>query len=185
MPAPISFSHDHLQEIVNHARQVAPQESCGLIIGRNGRVYEVIPIRNIATYPHRQYMMDPQHLVNCLQELDHQQNELLAIYHSHPAGDAIPSEEDVRQASVNYPGIPQLIIGLKSSLPSIRMWLITADHVEAAETQTSKEISFHFSLGHPNNQENQLFAAALLFGAIVLVIISVILLPPAPILNIP
>jgi proteasome lid subunit RPN8/RPN11 len=55
----------------------------------------------------------------------------LAVYHSHPTSDPIPSKTDSER---NYSSeVVNLIISLKNSTPSLRVWWLTADSATEAE----------------------------------------------------
>lgn len=57
--------------------------------------------------------------------------EVLAVYHSHPTSDPIPSRRDRER---NYSEqIVNLIVGLKGAVPEVRTWWLTADDAGEAE----------------------------------------------------
>ncbi len=87
-------------------RRRAPEEACGLIAGIETKGLEVISITN-ALHSLVQYRMDPQEQLDAFNHIDQQGWELLAIYHSHPAGPAVPSATDVAEAA--YPGVIHVI----------------------------------------------------------------------------
>jgi proteasome lid subunit RPN8/RPN11 len=54
----------------------------------------------------------------------------LAVYHSHPSSDPIPSRRDLeRNYSVE---VVNIIIGLRNAEPEIRAWWLTADSYREA-----------------------------------------------------
>lgn len=85
-------------EIVAHAREgrATPEEAeiCGVLLGKDGAVAELIRIKNIAEQPRTRYIMDPQGLFQLMRRLDATGLELVAIYHSHPHSRAYPSVTD-------------------------------------------------------------------------------------------
>lgn len=97
-------------EIVEHARSDAPYEVCGLLAGEDGRLRRHYPIPNSArsmTY----YNMEPKALLRAMNEIEDQEWELLAIYHSHTHTEAYPSPTDVELAF--YPEAVYLIVSLQ------------------------------------------------------------------------
>lgn len=82
-----------------HARAEFPKECCGLIVG--GQYY---PCTNIAPDPANQFEIDPAEFV-ALSEL----GEVGAIVHSHPNGNAEPSEVDRVQMGLH--GVDWVICG--------------------------------------------------------------------------
>jgi proteasome lid subunit RPN8/RPN11 len=84
----------------------APEEICGLIVGRHRMAEDVYPITNILHSPNR-YRMDPVEELRVLQTIEQNDGELLAIYHSHPKGPSFPSETDI--AEITFPDAIYLI----------------------------------------------------------------------------
>lgn len=70
------------KEIQRHARSVYPEESVGFVI--NG---EYVPQKNISNKPLSSFLVDPR---------DYPEQGLQAVVHSHPEGELIPSEADMR-----------------------------------------------------------------------------------------
>ena len=98
--------------LVEHARSDFPYEVCGLLAGKDGRVLKHYRIPNAArsmTY----YSMDPKPMLHAMNEIDDEDWDLLAIYHSHTHTEAFPSPTDVELAF--YPEPTYLIISLQDS----------------------------------------------------------------------
>lgn len=83
--------------ICAHLTRELPNEACGLLAGREGRVRVVYPIRN-ALASRVAFRMDPAEQLAAFQALEAAGWELTGIYHSHPAGPAEPSVTDLAQA---------------------------------------------------------------------------------------
>ncbi len=94
---PLYLTQRQLDEIVAHAQGLAPEEACGLLGGVGGRVLGVYPVENALHSP-LAYSMEPQAQVETMMLIEELGWDLLGIFHSHPAGPAIPSQTDVRQA---------------------------------------------------------------------------------------
>jgi [CysO sulfur-carrier protein]-S-L-cysteine hydrolase len=105
----MKISQALVDEMVVYALEDRPNESCGMIGGRDGVATNVIPVVNAAATPLR-YEMDPQGQFNALKEIE-ADGELLAIYHSHTKSAAYPSQTDVNQAQ-NWPEPIYVIISL-------------------------------------------------------------------------
>ena len=59
--------------------------------------------------------------------------DIVAVYHSHPSTDAVPSQLDLER---NYsPDVINLIISLKNGNPLMRGWWLTAQSMTEAEWQ--------------------------------------------------
>jgi [CysO sulfur-carrier protein]-S-L-cysteine hydrolase len=97
-----------LDQIIEQARRVYPNEACGLLVGRNA-ADRFIPMKNIAASRDR-YEMDPAELIVQLRDLRTTGETLVAIFHSHPHGPAEPSKTDIDRAF--YPEAAHLIVSL-------------------------------------------------------------------------
>jgi len=83
-----------------------PQEACGLLGGLQRRALQVYPVANALHSPVR-FRMEPDEQVRIFLELEARGWDLLAIYHSHPAGPGQPSPTDLAEAA--YPEAIHLI----------------------------------------------------------------------------
>ncbi|WP_337844380.1 M67 family metallopeptidase [Thermus sp.] len=91
-----------LEETRAHLLKEAPREGVGLWGGR--RVVErVLPLPNVHLSPLTGYLAEPRALLRALKALEAEGMELLAIYHSHPKGPALPSPTDLREARWRVP----------------------------------------------------------------------------------
>jgi proteasome lid subunit RPN8/RPN11 len=86
--------HESMLEQLDAAH---PLEACGLMAGKNGRVFRLYPITNRLASPHA-YEMEPADQVAAMIDLEKRGWEMLAIYHSHPYGPEGPSQSDIAQA---------------------------------------------------------------------------------------
>lgn len=98
-------------EIVAHTRAGKPQEVCGILRGRAARAFEAVRGRNVASDPIHDYEVDPQTLLR-QSDFEEAGDELVAIYHSHPASPAYPSASDAWNAL--YPDCAYLICSLQN-----------------------------------------------------------------------
>lgn len=94
-----------------HLAQYSPeQEICGLIGGKNGLPTSCYPIQNIAEYPQQRFLLDPAQQIGAMKKMREADEQLFAIYHSHPKAPAVPSSTDLELAA--YPDAYYLIISL-------------------------------------------------------------------------
>ena len=121
----ITLQRSHLNDLVSHAQASAPAECCGLLGGNEaGLVTTIYPLRNIAVDSLVSYEVAPEELFAAQKSMRQAEEELLAIYHSHPrATDPTPSETDVRLAY--YPAATYLIVGLGGAEPTMRAFRIS------------------------------------------------------------
>jgi len=88
------------EELLNHLKGEYPNEGCGVLLGKEGKVDEILKLTNIEKSPDS-FQCDPYEQLAFLNRLDEEDIELLCIYHSHPEGDCYPSEKDIRLAGFN------------------------------------------------------------------------------------
>jgi proteasome lid subunit RPN8/RPN11 len=90
----IHLSESLWNEIELHLAACLPEEGCGLLGGLGEQVQVVVPIEN-AEHSSVRYTMEPHALVAGLARLETLGLELLAAFHSHPAGPDGVSQSDV------------------------------------------------------------------------------------------
>jgi proteasome lid subunit RPN8/RPN11 len=110
------------EELRAHAAEEAPNECCGLLVLRDGVAERYERGRNALASPYRYELeIDPG-----LWFLEDEGYEL-AVFHSHPETEPIPSRTD-RELAGLWSGRPFLIYGLK--LDQLRAWRIAREGVE-------------------------------------------------------
>ncbi len=102
----LRLRYKHREEMEAHIRVHLPEEACGMLGGRGEQVELVVPITNQARSPVRFYM-HPVEMLAAFERFEQSGMELIAMFHSHPAGPAYPSETDIREFV--YPGTAVLI----------------------------------------------------------------------------
>jgi proteasome lid subunit RPN8/RPN11 len=119
-------------EMLEQAREEAPNECCGLIGGRNGEAVSLYRAKNSEASPLR-YNLDPQDQFRIMSEMDDRGEELAAIYHSHTASPAYPSQTDINLAA--YPDAVYLIVSLAEGEKPLRGFNIREGAVTEAEVE--------------------------------------------------
>jgi proteasome lid subunit RPN8/RPN11 len=122
----VRISRQIHEELLAHAREEAPNECCGLIGGTNGVARTVYRARNAEASPLR-YNLDPQDQFRIMTEMDERGEELSAIYHSHTASPAYPSQTDINLAA--YPEALYLIVSLAEGEKDLRGYRIVDGEV--------------------------------------------------------
>ena len=120
----ITLTPPQLEKILDHARDAAPAECCGLIGGSEDLVgATVYRLHNTASNPNVSYEAAPEELFSAQRQMRESGEMLLGIYHSHPrSAEPFPSETDVRLAY--YPQATYFIIGLAGDQPAMRAFRI-------------------------------------------------------------
>jgi [CysO sulfur-carrier protein]-S-L-cysteine hydrolase len=121
---PLEIPRDLHDAMVAHCLGEAPLECCGLLGGFAPRVSSFHPLRNAAASETR-YDADPHDLIAAVVSLRDRGAEILAIYHSHPRWEAVPSKTDLREN--HYGPVPRIIVSLLDSAPVVRVWRLDED----------------------------------------------------------
>jgi proteasome lid subunit RPN8/RPN11 len=125
-----------LQAVFAHAQTEFPNECCGLLGGKidaagTAVVERHYPLVNEAASPVR-YGCEGKSLFDAHKDMRNNKLEILAVYHSHPTSDPIPSKTDL---AVNLYGasVMHLIVSLKQGAPAMRgWWLQEANYQDGA-----------------------------------------------------
>jgi proteasome lid subunit RPN8/RPN11 len=125
--------------IVAHAREAGSLECCGLIAGRKGVPTRTIRCANVAATPAVRYRIDPREQLAAFRSMDAAGDELVGIYHSHPASIPFPSPTD--RAEAFYPDAVYVLVSLRSGEPEMRAFRIAADAPGSEKAIRELEIS--------------------------------------------
>ena len=98
-----------VNQLLTQAQQHPDTEVCGLI-GQSSSGSHCYPISNTAADPSQQFLLDAAEQIDAMRQMRERDEQLYAIYHSHPDAPAYPSATDQRLAA--YPGVLYLIISL-------------------------------------------------------------------------
>lgn len=150
IPTPI------LDDMVAHAREVAPFECCGLLAGLGSevvqqyritnavardqqavRLFQEMKTKSLEPLSARQreevaYFMDVKEQARAQKDWQNRGLDLLVVYHSHPASPAYPSGTDISLAQAPLTFYPQLVFAIISLLtdpPDIRTYRISDSQV--------------------------------------------------------
>jgi [CysO sulfur-carrier protein]-S-L-cysteine hydrolase len=130
-----------VDELLAHAREEAPNEACGLVGGADGEARTLYRARNAEASPLR-YNLDPGDQFRIMSEIEDRGEELAAIYHSHTASPAYPSQTDINLALMDrrqgdqvvgrepiFPGVIHLIVSLAEGEKPLRGFRIEGDGI--------------------------------------------------------
>jgi len=109
-----------LDAIVVHARETAPAECCGLLLGHAAEITEAVRTRNVADQAQSRFVIDPKDHIDGRRDARLRGLEVLGFYHSHPSSPPSPSETDRAEAS--YPGHLYVIVSLAGAAPDIALF---------------------------------------------------------------
>lgn len=108
-----------------HCRQELPDEACGLIGGvrRGNEMYakKIYRMTNVES-DRAHFSMEPAEQFAAARDMRADGTELLGSFHSHPAGPAALSEEDVRRAYDT--DILYLVLSLADDKPELKAFRV-------------------------------------------------------------
>ena len=113
-----------LDAMIAHARRDLPNECCGLLAGGieggTGRVTQHFPIRNDLASP-TEYLTSARDLLNAMKAVRAAGTDVLALYHSHPTSEPVPSRKD-HERNEWGDAAAHVIISLQGEEPDVRAW---------------------------------------------------------------
>lgn len=115
--------------IATHARETAPAECCGFLLGRGTSVAFAIRMVNIARDSRRRYRVDDRAHLAWRRLLRDVQPPLaiVGVYHSHPRGASAPSATD--RAEAHYPSWIHIIAAVQGRRVRLGAYRIRAGRV--------------------------------------------------------
>ncbi|MBA7621643.1 CysO-cysteine peptidase [subsurface metagenome] len=109
------------------AEAEAPIEACGILAGSDSKVEKLYKMTN-ADKSSDHFMMEPAEQFKVVKDMRSAGLKMLAIYHSHPATPARPSQEDIRLSLT--PDVTHVIVSLQGpGPPAVKGFLIEDGNV--------------------------------------------------------
>jgi [CysO sulfur-carrier protein]-S-L-cysteine hydrolase len=140
MPGTIRVRSEILTALWEQARVDALRECCGLLAGRDGVITRAFAATNAASDTAKTYEIAPAELFGLMREIRAAGLELLGIYHSHPAGDNLPSSRDVERAY--YPEAVYFIVSPRGGVPQpVRAFSIHEGRVSELQIQSDQGLA--------------------------------------------
>lgn len=104
MISSISLNNSQKQILLNHAQKLDPNESCAILYGSihdyKVTVEDIFLTKNIAESP-VSFRISNQELMAAYKRAEKNSTEIVAIFHSHPSSEAIPSATDLKFMEIN------------------------------------------------------------------------------------
>jgi proteasome lid subunit RPN8/RPN11 len=125
------------EEMLARAGAERPFECCGLLAGTVaagvGEVRALYPLVNDLRST-TEFVSEPRGLFAAMKAMRADGTDVLAVYHSHPAGAPVPSRLDRER---NYSErVVNLIVGFPDGEPVVRGWWLTETDAVEAEWET-------------------------------------------------
>lgn len=116
-----------IEDLVQHACSEVPIEACGYLAEKDGVIVSAIRLRNVDASPEH-FSFEPAEQFAAVRQMRSSGMRLKAVYHSHPATPARPSQEDIRLA--NDPSLSYVIVSLAAPDPDVKSFRIREGKVE-------------------------------------------------------
>ena len=114
--ASVTIADDALMHIEQHAREAYPDECCGALIARAGRIVRAVRLPNTtAGGARRRFRIGPSDYRLAEQEAREIDGTLAGFYHSHPDNPARPSQHDLEHA---WPNLVYTITAVNQGTPA-------------------------------------------------------------------
>jgi proteasome lid subunit RPN8/RPN11 len=135
--AMLILKKEFLEQIIEQSKKEFPNEACGILAGKEGKVEKVYEMSNIDKSPST-FFMDAKEQLKVIKEIRNSGLEMIGIYHSHVASDAYPSTHDVELAY--YPEVSYVIVSLRNKgNPRIRSFRIIEGNIEEEELKIAED----------------------------------------------
>lgn len=101
--------------MIAHAVDGWPDETCGLLGGKDGVITHQFRAVNVAENKRVRYEVDGAEIIRILREIEDTGLEHLGIYHSHPNSRGVPSKTDQRLAAYD---VVYVVVGFSHGSPT-------------------------------------------------------------------
>jgi proteasome lid subunit RPN8/RPN11 len=115
----LTISPAAIDAMIAHAREAAPRECCGLLIGSTDRIESAHRAGNLEPSPAR-FLIDPEDHFAAIRASRAAGRQVVGVYHSHPSTGALPSPSDLAEAT--YVEYAYAIVSLASNRPDVRLF---------------------------------------------------------------
>ena len=114
------------EAIRQHGADTYPNECCGALIGRDGRVTTTFALPNTTEEgPRRRFLVRPDDYREAEKQARQAGGDLLGFYHSHPDHPARPSQYDLDHA---WPFFSYIIVSVRAGAPEdMTSWRLRED----------------------------------------------------------
>jgi len=122
----VEIDQSVIDAIIAQAKAELPNEACGYLAGKDGKVTKNFALTNIDHSPEH-FSFDPAEQFKTIKQARQGELEILGNYHSHPKSPARPSVEDIKLAY--DPDILYFILSLQNEEPILQAFNIKKEEV--------------------------------------------------------
>lgn len=138
LPDGIVLGRQLREEILRHALEEGPREVCGLVVGLDGVGARAIRCRNAHPEPTARYQVHPDDLRAAVSGMSDEDRELVAIYHSHPRSQPVPSPTD-REDARRWPRPAYLLASWRTGAPELRAYRLDGEWMREIAIEASPD----------------------------------------------
>lgn len=131
----IFFTNHVYNQLIYHCKKESPLEACGLLSGKDGIIRTIWPMKNIDQST-VSFSMSLSEIKKVFHLISMKNENVLAIYHSHPTAPAIPSRGDIHYN--NYPELSHVIVSLQNQVPDIKAYQMEQNQVNSLVIKLKK-----------------------------------------------
>lgn len=115
------------QQLIEYGKLGLPFEACGFLSGNNMRVKSIWQLEN-EVLSDRRFFVSKMRVKQTIEKIHQQNEEVLAIYHTHPTTSPIPSRFDL----INHPteNVKMVIVSYKTTPPLAKCYQVYDDIYE-------------------------------------------------------
>lgn len=111
-------------QMIEHGREALPYEACGLLSGNHQNIKSIWPLENVWKSD-RRFFVSKKIVKQTIQKANDLDEQILAIYHTHPSTAPIPSFYDIKNHVDN--NIKMVIVSYKTK-SAITKWYQVVDY---------------------------------------------------------
>ncbi|MBV6683333.1 MULTISPECIES: M67 family metallopeptidase [Rossellomorea] len=120
----VFLSKNLYSRLILEAKSSMPNEACGLLSGSGSKCTRVWPMRNTEPSPFS-FAIDEGEKERAVREMHERNEAFIGLYHSHPNGLPVPSQDDIDHA----PDVFYFIISVGGAEEGIRCYRIRGRQV--------------------------------------------------------
>ncbi len=98
----VQLPREMYTEMQAHVAAGYPNETCGMLASKDGRIFKNYPTANAAEHPDDFSEISGADMLRIADDIDEYDGEMYSYYHSHPISEAYPSARDKAWAKRNH-----------------------------------------------------------------------------------
>ncbi|GEL78478.1 M67 family metallopeptidase [Tenuibacillus multivorans] len=131
---PLILPNQCYQEIIVSTQSQLPYEACGFLSGTHDQIQSVWPLEN-QLQSNLRFFVDKKTVRSTIKQFEAVQEDLIAIYHSHPTSKPLPSYGDIKNHMSDQ--VLMMIVSYKYHEPSVKCFQILNQHYQECPIQFS------------------------------------------------